>query len=206
MSEAIQETLRASPWAGLLLVVLMAWLEYMFPPAPGDSTILFACFLAGAGVLPLPAVVASALLGSVAGALTAWGLGRHLGRSYFLLRSEWARFELARLERGFARFGPVLLLANRFLPGLRGFFLYAAGIGRLGWRPVAFYSTLSNLMWIGLIGWAGTSLGSSWEEVRVVFRRYVWGIAIFLALYAFLAIARMRRRRRAAIAISRTGS
>jgi membrane protein DedA with SNARE-associated domain len=194
LSEAIQGALLSFPWAGLLLVALMAWVEYAFPPAPGDSTILFACFLAGTGALPLAAVLASALAGSILGALTAWALGRRLGRSYFFLRSGWARFELERLERGLTRYGPVLLAANRFLPGVRGFLLYAAGIGRLGWRPVLFYSTLSNVMWIGLIGWAGTGLGESWEEVRAVFRRYVWGIAVVLALYAVLAVARHRRR------------
>jgi membrane protein DedA with SNARE-associated domain len=194
MSEAIQGALQSFPWVGLLLVALMAWAEYAFPPAPGDSTILFACFLAGTGALSLAAVAASALAGSVSGALTAWALGRRLGRSYFILRSEWARFELARLERGLWRYGPALLVANRFLPGVRGFFLYAAGIGRLGWRPVLLYSTLSNVMWIALIGWAGTGLGASWGEVRAVFRHYVWGIAIVLLLYAVLSITWHRRR------------
>ncbi len=198
MSEAIQETLRAHPWQGLLLVALMAWLEYIFPPVPGDSTMLFACFFAGTGALPLTAVVLACLCGSVAGAASAYGIGARLGRSYFFLRSEWARAELQRLEGGFARYGARLLAVNRFIPGLRGFFLYGAGIARLGWRPVLIHSTLSNVLWVGLIAWGGTSLGSSWEEVRVVFRRYVWGIAIFLTLYVLAAVASARRRRRRA--------
>ena len=198
MSEAIQGTLLAHPWAGLLLVVLMAWLEYVFPPVPGDSTMLFACFLAGTGALRLDAALAACLAGSVAGATTAYALGRRLGRSYFFLRSEWARAELARLESAFARHGARLLAVNRFIPGVRGFFLYAAGIGRLGWRPVLIYSTLSNFAWVALIAWGGTSLGASWEEVRVVFRRYVWGVGLVLGAYVLLSIVRLRRRRRAA--------
>jgi membrane protein DedA with SNARE-associated domain len=196
MIEAIHSALQAYPWMGLLLVVLFAWLEYVFPPAPGDSVMLFACFLAGAGVLSLPATLAACLLGSVAGAMTAYGTGARLGRSYFFLRSNWARTEIDRLERGFARFGARVLLVNRFLPGVRGVFLYAAGIGRLPWRAVFLHSTLSNLLWIALIAWAGASLGSSWEEVRAVFRRYVWAIAVGLTVYFVLRIARTRRLRR----------
>ena len=77
---------------------------------------------------------------------------------------------------------------------MRGFFLYAAGITRLGAGAVLIHSTVSNLLWILLLAWGGTSLGSTWEEVRVVFRRYVWGIALFLVVYVVLAVVRARRR------------
>ena len=194
MSEAIQNAIAAHASSGLLLVVLLAWLEYVFPPSPGDSTMLFAFFLAGRGTMSLPAVAAAALSGSVLGAMTAYAIGARLGRSYFFLRSAWARAELARIERWYARHGARFLLINRFLPGVRGFFLYAAGITRLGAGAVLIHSTVSNLLWILLLAWGGTSLGSPWEEVRVVFRRYVWGIALFLAVYVVLAVVRARRR------------
>ena len=193
----VQQLLLDHPWPGLLLVVLMAFLEYIFPPVPGDSTMLFACFLGGIGVLPFPLAVLAGLGGSVAGAAGAYAIGVRLGRTYFFLRSDWAREELARLERGYRRYGPSLLVVNRFLPGVRGVFLYGAGIGRLGWRPVMIYSTVSNVLWVGLIAWGGRSLGATWEEVSVVFRRYVWAIGIGTTLYVVASILRGRRRRRA---------
>lgn len=196
MTEAIHQTLLQHPWAGLALVALLAWLEYVFPPVPGDSVMLLACFLAGAGVLPRGATFATCVAGSVLGALTAYALGAKLGRSYFFLRSAWARHELDRLERGLRRFGARLLLINRFLPGIRGVFLYGAGIGRVPVREVVVYSTISNLLWVLLVAWAGTSLGSSWEDVQVVFRRYVWAIGIGLFVYVVVTVARARRRRR----------
>src|SRR4030095_942511 len=136
MTETIHQPLLVHPWIGLLLVAALAWLEYVFPPSPGDSAMLLACFLAGAGSLARSGADAACLLGSVAGALTAYALGARLGRSYFFLRSEWAKGELSRFERGLQRFGPRLLVVNRFLPGVRGVFLYGAGIGRLPFRPV----------------------------------------------------------------------
>ena len=199
MSESIQSVMAAHAWTGLGLIFLFAWLEYVFPPVPGDSTMLFGFFLAGAGVEPFPLVAAAAISGSVLGAATAYAVGARLGRTYFFLRSAWAREELSRLERWFARFGPRLLLINRFLPGLRGFFLYAAGIGRVRLSSVLIYSTVSNLLWVALLAWAGTSLGTSWEEVRLVFRRYVWGIGVFVGVYLVLTIVRARRRRRMAL-------
>ena len=196
MSGTIQSAMAAHAWAALLLIFLLAWLEYVFPPVPGDSTMLFGFFLAGAGALPLAAAAAAAMSGSVLGALTAYACGARLGRSYFFLRSAWARDELARVEGWFGRFGPRLLAINRFIPGVRGLFLYAAGIAGMGFRPVVLYSTASNALWVGLLAWGGTSLGTTWEDVRVVFRRYVWGIAIFVGFYLAVTIARARRRRR----------
>ncbi len=196
MIEAIQHALQTYPWAGLLLVLLFAWLEYVFPPAPGDSIMLFGCFLAGTGVLSVGATLAVCLTGSIMGALTAYAIGGRLGRSYFFLRTRWARNELTRLERSFARFGAPLLLINRFLPGVRGVFLYGAGISRLPVRAVILHSTVSNILWIALIAWVGMGIGSSWEEVQVVFRRYVWTIGIGLAVYVIYRIARARHLRR----------
>lgn len=195
MTEAIQSTLQAHPWTGLLLVLLMAWLEYVFPPVPGDTTMLFACFLAGTGALPISAVIPICFFGSVLGAATAYAIGSRLGSSYFFLRSAWARAELERLERGFARYGARFLAINRFLPGIRGLFLYGAGMGRLGWRPVMIHSTISNALWVGLIAWGGIALGESWDDVRVVFRRYVWGISIGLTIYVIATLLKIRRRR-----------
>ena len=196
MLETIHQTLLAHPWAGLLLVAALAWLEYVFPPSPGDSAMLLACFLAGAGSLPQGGTYAACVGGSIAGALTAYALGARLGRSYFFLRSEWAAGELQKFERGLQRFGPRLLLFNRFLPGVRGVFLYGAGIGRLPWKPVLLYSSVGNVLWVGLIAWAGTSLGDSWDEVQGIFRRYVWGIGIVIGIYVAVGFIRARRRAR----------
>ena len=194
MSDAIHQALLAHPMAGLLLVVLLAWLEYVFPPVPGDSTMLLACFLAGAGLLPMTATILACLAGSVFGAMTAYTIGKRAGRSYFFLRSAWARREMDRLERGLQRYGSRLLAINRFLPGIRGLFLYGAGIGRQPVRQVLFYSTVSNALWVGLIAWAGTALGSSWEDVQAVFRRYVVVIGCGLVIYVAWSAFRARRR------------
>jgi membrane protein DedA with SNARE-associated domain len=199
MSEAIQQAMAAHAWAALPLVFLLAWLEYVFPPVPGDSTMLFAFFLAGRGVLPFPAVALAAYSGSVLGAWTAYRLGARLGGTYFFLRSAWAKDELARVHGWFGRFGPRLLLINRLIPGLRGFFLYAAGIGRMDARGVLIHSSLSNALWVGLLAWGGMNLGSSWDEVRRVFGRYISGIAIVAGVYVVWTVARARRRRRAAL-------
>jgi len=196
VAEAIQNAMAAHAWGALAIVFLLAWLEYVVPPVPGDSTMLFGFFLAGTGALSLPATFLAALLGSALGAFTAYRIGARLGRSYFFLRSDWARQEVERVEGWLRHGGAPLLTLNRFIPGVRAFFLYTAGIGRMEARAVLVYSSLSNLLWVALLAWGGTGLGSNWEDVRRVFQRYVWGIGILIGGYATWTIASAWRRRR----------
>jgi uncharacterized membrane protein YbhN (UPF0104 family) len=49
---------------------------------------------------------------------------------------------------------------------------------------------------VALIAWGGIRLGSSWDEVQVVFRRYVWAIAIGMTVYFVFRVARARQLRR----------
>jgi membrane protein DedA with SNARE-associated domain len=169
---------------------------------------LLACFLAGAGALPKIPTYGACLCGSVLGAFTAYAAGARLGHAYFFLRSDWAKGELGKFERGMARFGTRLLVLNRFIPGVRAVFLYGAGIARVPLRDVALYSTISNVCWITLLAWGGTRLGSSWDEVQRTFRWYAWGIGGVLGVYFVFGYVRARRRvraaRRAALSASET--
>jgi len=132
MPELIRFWTPEHAFLGVGLVLVSGMVEYLFPPYPGDTLMLFGFFLASRGDLPFVLVFGAAMVGSLLGAELAYRLGRKLGRSYFFIRrSHLARRALPALERYFDRFGNRLLLINRFLPVLRGFFLYAAGLGRM---------------------------------------------------------------------------
>ena len=169
---------------GVGLVLVSGMVEYLFPPYPGDTLMLFGFFLAARGDLPFVLVFGAAMVGSLLGAELAYRLGRKLGRSYFFIRrSRLARRALPALERYFDRFGNRLLLINRFLPVLRGFFLYAAGMGRMPRGSTFVYANLSNLAWILLIAWVGNRFGASWERLQAVFRTYTGFIGVILLFY-----------------------
>ena len=184
------------PLAGLVLVALAGLGEYLLPPLPGDTLMLFGFFLAGRGDLPLAAVAAAAMLGSMAGAYAAYVLGRRLGKSYFFIRrSRIAASVLPVLERYFDRFGVGMVLVNRFLPVLRGFFLFAAGMGKM--PPVATFAcaTFSNAAWILLIAYVGHRFGTSWSRLQGMFQSYVGVLGVIVLIYATYTFIKIRRRR-----------
>jgi len=185
------------PLVGLTLVALAGAGEYLFPPLPGDTLMLFGFFLAGRGELPFFAVLA-ALIGSITGAELAYSLGSRLGHSYFFIRkSHLASTALPALERYFARFGVGMVLINRFLPVLRGFFLFAAGMGKMSRGATFLCATVSNLAWILLIAWVGHRFGTSWERLQGVFRAYASLVGVIFFAYAAYTFIKYRMRPKA---------
>ena len=86
MDQMIQVLQHDNMWLGIALVAFAGMAEYIFPPFPGDSLMLFGFFLAGRGDLPLAGVFGGAFLGSLVGAELAYQLGARLGGSYFFLQ------------------------------------------------------------------------------------------------------------------------
>lgn len=195
MDQMIQLFQLDNVWLGVALVGFAGMVEYLLPPFPGDTLMLFGFFLAGHGDLPLAAVFAAAFLGSALGAELAYQLGARLGGSYFFLqRSRFAKRALPTIQRYFARFGTPMILVNRFLPVVRGFFLYSAGMGKMPRGATFLYASLSNLAWILLIAWVGHHFGSSWERLQTVFKAYSGFIGVILLVYLGITFFRFRVR------------
>ena len=150
-----------------LLVFGAALLEYVIPPFWGDTIILAGCFLAGIGRAEAWQVFAGALVGSMLGALAAYGLGLRFGAASLKLmsRSRRAKAISDRAERWQAAHGVRILAVNRFLPGLRSFFLPMAGISRMPLRTVFVWSTVSNVAYCALLLGIGLAVGRGSADI-----------------------------------------
>jgi membrane protein DedA with SNARE-associated domain len=151
-----------------LFLGLSAFVENLVPPIPGDTITAFGAFLVGVGKLSFAGVYISTTIGSLLGFLTLYWIGGLLGRHFFIERD--FRFlrakDIIKAEEWFGRYGYLLILFNRFMPGIRSAVALAAGISRFRTGPVLFLSLLScaawNLIWIFM----GHTLGTHWETVE----------------------------------------
>src|SRR6185369_14598131 len=71
----------AHPGALVFVVFAAAAIEYLFPPFWGDTVMLAGCAVAGLDRTSLPAVFVAAFLGSCAGAMGAFWIGRRFGQA-----------------------------------------------------------------------------------------------------------------------------
>lgn len=176
------------------LLALSAFLENVFPPIPGDTITAFGAFLVGTGRLGILGVYASTTLGSLAGFMGLFLVGKHVGRPYFMGRDH--RFfkakDIVRAEEWFSKYGYFVIATNRFLPGLRSVISIAGGLSGLKTHWVALLALLSSAFWNLIWILAGYMLGSNWDTIRSklfkIQMKYSIGIFITLGLVIVFVI------------------
>jgi membrane protein DedA with SNARE-associated domain len=146
---------------------ISAIVENLFPPYPGDTVTFMGGYLASSAVLSLPLVFLIPSAGSLCGALILYYLGLKKGRKLF--EKDKGRIlnktQLGKIENWFGKYGSEVILASRFITGVRSGIAVAAGLGKIElWKMVA-YSLISIFAWNGLIIGLGTLTHQNREKV-----------------------------------------
>lgn len=203
MIEELDSLVRQSGPLGLLVLFFAAFLEYVFPPFPGDTITLLGGVYAVRGALPEAAVFGSIFAGSLLGASFDYGVGRVLAARVLpraARRQLFSADQLSAWQGRFRKHGTWLIVANRFLPGMRAPVFFAAGACVMPFGRVLLLGGFSSLAWNGLLFAAGHALGGQLEQVEALVRRYSL-VATALLLSAALVILvravvlRLRRKR-----------
>ncbi len=158
---------------GYIGVALLVALENLFPPIPSEIVLPFAGFVARDGGATLWGMILAATIGSLAGALTLYGIAAWIGPERlhrFLLRyGKWFRLtpaDIAKSERWFDRRAVVAVLIGRCVPLIRSLVSIPAGFRRMPLAPFVLYTTIGSLVWnTALIG-AGYLLRDNWHDVE----------------------------------------
>ena len=164
---------------------------------PGtEPTMLFAGFNVFEGHQTLLGIVIAGVIGDMAGASIAYGIGR-FGRTELIerhgnkLHISQRRLELA--HRWFDRYGSPVIFVSRLIPIVRAVFPYAAGVAEMPFGRFFAFATAGSVIWISGLGILGRAVGSDWEHWRrnLEYVDYV-GAAIVIALIVYLIVRRNR--------------
>jgi membrane-associated protein len=195
LADAISRTGPAAP--AILFVATLV--EYVFPPFPGDLVVVLGSWYAVKGAISWPAALVSVTAGALLGAWIDYRIGvalalrldRRLAR-----RSPAFEERLLRFEASYRRWGVFLLLANRFLPGIRAFLFVAAGASGIPLRTVLLFGGLSAIAWNGVLLGVGALVVHNAAELVGFVEQYTRVAWIVLAVAAVLALAVTVWRRR----------
>jgi membrane protein DedA with SNARE-associated domain len=122
-------------------------------PVPGETALLAAGVMAGAGHLALPVVVAVAAVASILGDNLGYAIGRRGGRRLLLRPGRfagWRHRALHRAEGFFARHGQAAVLFARWVPVARYLTPLTAGAAQMPWRRFFLFNAA------GAVGWCTT--------------------------------------------------
>jgi membrane-associated protein len=173
--------------------------EYVFPPFPGDLVVVLGAWYAVEGEISWPAAFAAVTAGALAGAWIDYRVGAALAPRLdrrLARRNPVLERRLQRFEASYRRWGVLLLLANRFLPGIRAFLFVAAGASGIPLRKVLLFGGISALLWNAVLLGAGALVVHNVDElVRLVeqYTRVAW-LALGAAALVVAAVLAWRRR------------
>ena len=181
---------------GYLAVFALSFISAMGLPVGAEIAVIYGGVLASGQIpnephhLDLAVVIGLATLGEVLGSLAGYLIGYYGGRAlvdrfgkYLLLSHR----DLDRAEVWFDRHGEPLVLFGRFVPLLRSFVSFAAGLGEMAIGRFVVFTVLGCALWCTALASLGYALGSSYEHVLKAFSNagYLLGIVALLVVAAF---------------------
>jgi membrane-associated protein len=150
-------------YAILFLVIFAETGLVVTPFLPGDSLLFAVGALAARDGGTLSAPLATLLLGmaAVLGNTANYAIGRAIGPRAFSGRYRLFKVEhLHRTQEFFERHGGLAIMLSRFMPIIRTFAPFVAGIGQMPYRRFQAYNLAGGFSWVCLFIWGGYLFGS----------------------------------------------
>jgi len=156
-------------------------------PVPDETLLTFTGYLVFKGHLsPLPAFL-SAFCGSACGITLSYVLGRTFGLKLIHRYGRYLRITEAHINKAhawFARVGHWGLTFGYFIPGVRHFTAYAAGMSAVEAPQFCLFAYSGAALWAASFISLGYFLGERWQSVQKNVDRYLAGTAIALVILA----------------------
>jgi membrane-associated protein len=181
-------------YALLFLIIFTETGVVVFPFLPGDSLLFIVGALCGIGLMSLPLSLALLVAAAVLGNQTNYTIGRHIGPRVF--QWEDSRFFNKRaFEQAHAfyeRYGGITIVLARFMPFVRTFAPFVAGVAQMTRRKFTMYDVSGGTLWVcGLIG-AGYLFGNiPWVQQHL--DKIIWALIIVPGLIALFGAWKARR-------------
>ncbi len=150
---------------GILFCVIFAETGLVVTPfLPGDSLLFATGALAAidtSGTLNAPAVSLALGVAAVLGNTVNYSVGRFIGPAAFSGRYRLLKVEyLRRTEAFFLQFGGMAIFLSRFMPIIRTFMPFVAGIGHMPYARFQAYNIAGGVTWVMLFVWGGYLFGN----------------------------------------------
>ncbi|RJQ35768.1 DedA family protein [Candidatus Microgenomates bacterium] len=184
------------PWTYVVLfTIIFAETGLVVTPfLPGDSLLFAVGALAGSGFLNIliayPAMIFAAILGDTVNYL----IGHHIGHRVFSKENSRI-FNKAYLEKTrefYEKHGGKTIILARFLPIIRTFAPFVAGVGKMNYNTFIFYNVIGSFIWVTSLMFAGYFFGGL-SFIKENFEYAVIGIIILSLLPMILEYARHKR-------------
>lgn len=181
-------------YALLFLVIFAETGLVVFPFLPGDSILFVAGTVVAVAGLDVHLLALVLVVAAVLGDSVNYTVGHTLGPRIFRgPDSRWIRREhLLRTQRFYARHGGLTIVIGRFVPVIRTFAPFLAGVAGMRYRTFLAYNVIGAVAWIGTLVYAGYLFGN----IPWVRHNLAWIVLVFVLVSLLPATATFLRDRR----------
>lgn len=147
---------------GIVFLIIFAETGLVVTPfLPGDSLVFALGALASQHLLNIFVVWGVCFTAAVLGDSANYHIGKSVGRKAFNVKSRFIKTEyLQNTERFYEKHGTKMIIMARFIPIMRTFAPFVAGIGHMDYRTFLTYNILGGFIWTTLFVWLGYFFGT----------------------------------------------
>lgn len=186
-------------FAALFLVIFAETGLVIFPLLPGDSLLFVAGTVVASSGLNIHVLAVTLFVAAVLGDSVNYAIGHFIGPKAFhqpqdLKIGRWLKPEyLEQTHRFYEKYGGFTIVLARFVPIVRTFAPFLAGVGAMTYRKFLSYNLLGAAAWVGSLSYAGYLFGN----IPWVKENLAWIVVGIVAVSLVPVAVRLAKERRA---------
>ena len=179
---------------GLLFVIIFVETGVVVMPfLPGDSLLFVVGAMCGIGLMSYPLAVSLLWAAAVLGNQCNYAIGRRLGPRVFQWENSkfFNRKAFEQTHAFYERYGGITIVAARFMPFLRTFAPFVAGVSQMTRSKFTFYDVAGGGLWVGGIITIGYVFGNV-PFVKLHLDKIIWAMIVIPGLFVAFGAWRAR--------------
>ncbi|MDD5029889.1 MAG: VTT domain-containing protein [Rhodoferax sp.] len=182
-------------YALLFLIIFVETGVVVMPFLPGDSLLFVVGAMCGVGLMSYPASVALLLAAAILGNQSNYTIGHYFGPKVFQWEdSRW--FNKKAFDQAHAfyeKYGGITIVVARFMPFLRTFAPFVAGVAQMTRRRFTLFDVLGGTLWVGGIVTVGYFFGNiAWVKAHL--DKIIWAMILVPGLVVLFGAWKARRK------------
>jgi membrane-associated protein len=181
-------------YALLFVVIFVETGVVVMPFLPGDSLLFVVGAMCGVGLMSYPLAVGLLLSAAILGNQSNYTIGHWVGPRVFQWEdSRWFnRKAFDSAHNFYEKYGGITIIAARFMPFLRTFAPFVAGVAQMSRARFTFYDVTGGVLWVGGIVTIGYFFGNiPWVKLHL--DKIIWAMIFIPGLFVMLGAWRTRR-------------
>lgn len=182
-------------YALLFLIIFVETGVVVMPFLPGDSLLFVVGAMCAVGLMSLPLTIGLLIAAAVLGNQCNYAVGRYFGPKVF----QWENSKLFnknafnQAHEFYEKYGGVTIIAARFMPFVRTFAPFVAGVAQMTRSKFTFFDVTGGVLWVGGVTTVGYVFGNiPWVKQHL--DKIIWGAILIPGLLVLLGAWKARRK------------